>query len=147
VNSTSSPLCLSLTISDDSAVPGTPVTAFQPQKQYGNRYEVTPKHTPFKPYTLKTPGTPTLAAFNLSNSKSLEPMDCLVPPEWTELAIQHELIPVTAHVHGFQLNVANQVLMQRGDAVVISPTGSGKSLTWALPLIARKEAVSLGEFS
>jgi hypothetical protein len=143
VTSISSPLRLSLTISDDSAVPETPVTAFQPQKQYRNGYEVTPKSTPFKPYTLKTPGTPTLAAFNLSNSKSLEPADCLDPSEWTELAIQYKLIPAAAHVHGFQVNVANQVLMRRGDAVVISPTGSGKSLTWVLPLIARKEGVSL----
>ncbi|KAJ7340586.1 hypothetical protein DFH08DRAFT_925287 [Mycena albidolilacea] len=114
-------------VSNDSSVPGTPVAAFQPQKQYRNGYEVTPKATPspFKPYTLRTPGTPTLAAFNLSNSKSLEPMDCLDPSEWTKLAIQHGLILATAHVHGFQFNVANQ------------------SLTWVLPLIARKEGVSL----
>ncbi|KAJ7916693.1 hypothetical protein B0H13DRAFT_1871021 [Mycena leptocephala] len=70
-------------------------------------------------------------------------MDFLDPSEWTELAIQHELIPATAHVHGFQFHVANQVLMRRGDAVVISPTGSGKSLIWVLPLVARKEGVSL----
>ncbi|KAJ7245499.1 P-loop containing nucleoside triphosphate hydrolase protein [Mycena rebaudengoi] len=33
--------------------------------------------------------------------------------------------------------------MRHADAVVISSTGSGKSLTWTLPLLARKEGISL----
>ncbi|KAJ7194955.1 hypothetical protein GGX14DRAFT_404312 [Mycena pura] len=33
--------------------------------------------------------------------------------------------------------------MRRGDALLISPTGSGKSLTWILPLLARKEGMFL----
>ncbi|KAJ7679453.1 P-loop containing nucleoside triphosphate hydrolase protein [Mycena polygramma] len=33
--------------------------------------------------------------------------------------------------------------MRRGDAVVIAPTGSGKSLTWILPLLARQGGTSL----
>ncbi|KAJ7130595.1 hypothetical protein C8R44DRAFT_572903, partial [Mycena epipterygia] len=43
----------------------------------------------------------------------------------------------------FQVQIANLVLMRHADAVVISPTGSGKSLTWTLPLLARKEGISL----
>ncbi|KAJ7867334.1 hypothetical protein B0H14DRAFT_2247214, partial [Mycena olivaceomarginata] len=43
----------------------------------------------------------------------------------------------------FQVQIANLVLMRHADAVVISSTGSGKSLTWTLPLLARKEGISL----
>ncbi|KAJ7907262.1 hypothetical protein B0H13DRAFT_1583134, partial [Mycena leptocephala] len=43
----------------------------------------------------------------------------------------------------FQIQVAHLVLRRDTDAVVISPTGSRKSLTWILPLLARKEGISL----
>ncbi|KAJ6570689.1 P-loop containing nucleoside triphosphate hydrolase protein [Mycena sp. CBHHK59/15] len=33
--------------------------------------------------------------------------------------------------------------MRRGDVIVISATGSGKSLSWTLPLLARGEGISL----
>ncbi|KAJ6587816.1 hypothetical protein B0H10DRAFT_1831369, partial [Mycena sp. CBHHK59/15] len=43
----------------------------------------------------------------------------------------------------FQVQISNLVVMCCSDAVVVSSTGSGKSLSWILPLLARKEGISL----
>ncbi|KAJ7256039.1 P-loop containing nucleoside triphosphate hydrolase protein, partial [Mycena rebaudengoi] len=63
--------------------------------------------------------------------------------QWNEIALKSQAIPIGATLHSFQVQIANLVLMHHADAVVISSTGSGKSLTWTLPLLARKEGISL----
>ncbi|KAJ6523317.1 hypothetical protein B0H19DRAFT_1215090 [Mycena capillaripes] len=111
--------------------------------RYRSGYEVTPKATPYKSYALNNPGTPTQTAFDLSQKKSLNYTTALDPYEWNQVAVESNLLPAGVCVHAFQVEVCNTVLMRRGDCVLISPTGSGKSLTWTLPLAARKEGISL----
>lgn len=123
--------------------PGNPLAPAQSQKQYRSGYEVKPKALAFKPYALNNPGTPTQAAFDLSKQDPLQSVVALDPEQWSKLAVQMELLPPSAELHSFQVQVCNLVLMRRGDCVLISPTGSGKSLTWTLPLAARKEGISL----
>ena len=43
----------------------------------------------------------------------------------------------------FQMQCSNVVIGRMGDMVVIAPTGSGKSLLWALPLLVHKAGISL----
>ncbi|KAJ7252893.1 hypothetical protein C8J57DRAFT_1077137, partial [Mycena rebaudengoi] len=88
-------------------------------------------------------GTPRQRAFDLSKSASLKSIPALDPSEWNELAIKSRVIPADAQLRSFQVRISNLVLMRHPDAVVISPTGSGKSLSWTLPLLARKEGISL----
>jgi hypothetical protein len=123
--------------------PGNPLAPVLSQKQYRGGYEVKPKALTFKPYALNNPGTPTQAAFNLSKQDPIQSIDALDPEQWSKLAVEMELLPPGAELHAFQVQVCNLVLMRRGDCVLISPTGSGKSLTWTLPLTARKEGISL----
>ncbi|KAJ6578552.1 P-loop containing nucleoside triphosphate hydrolase protein [Mycena capillaripes] len=99
-----------------------PLAPVKTHKRYRSGYEATPKATPFKPYALNNPAA-------------------LDPYEWTK--IESNSLPAGVRVHSFQVEVCNTVLMCRGDCVLISPTGSGKSLTWTLPLAARNEGISL----
>ncbi|KAJ7794724.1 hypothetical protein B0H14DRAFT_3114787 [Mycena olivaceomarginata] len=123
--------------------PGNPLAPVLSQKQYRGGYEVKPKALTFKPYALNNPGTLTQAAFNLSKEDPIQSIDALDPEQWSKLAVEMELLPPGAELHAFQVQVCNLVLMRRGDCVLISPTGSGKYLTWTLPLTARKEGISL----
>ncbi|KAJ7908414.1 P-loop containing nucleoside triphosphate hydrolase protein [Mycena leptocephala] len=70
-------------------------------------------------------------------------MATLDPSQWNAIALNSQAIPIGATLHSFQVQIANLVLMRHADAVLISSTGSGKSLTWTLPLLARKEGISL----
>ncbi|KAJ7891139.1 P-loop containing nucleoside triphosphate hydrolase protein [Mycena leptocephala] len=100
------------------------------QKQYRSGYEVKPKAPSFKPYALNNPAP-------------LQSVLTLDPDEWRKIAVENKLLPPDANLHSFQIQVCNYVLMNKGDCVLISPTGSGKSLTWTLPLAARDEGISL----
>jgi ATP-dependent helicase YprA (DUF1998 family) len=79
----------------------------------------------------------------LSCTTPLAHKDSLDPYEWKQIAVLHRLIPAGASLYSFQISAANLALSQHGDAVVIAPTGSGKSLTWILPLLACKAGISL----
>ncbi|KAJ7831849.1 hypothetical protein B0H14DRAFT_2592415 [Mycena olivaceomarginata] len=105
--------------------------------------EKTPRAPSFKPFALNNPGTPRQKAFDLSSPTSMKSMVTLDPYQWNALALKSQAIPIGATLHSFQVQIANLVLMRHADAVVISSTGSGKSLTWTLPLLARKEGISL----
>ncbi|KAJ7605898.1 P-loop containing nucleoside triphosphate hydrolase protein, partial [Roridomyces roridus] len=63
--------------------------------------------------------------------------------QWTDLAIKWGILPVGSNIKSYQVWISNLVLARDRDAVVISPTGSGKSLSWVLPLLAQKEGISL----
>jgi hypothetical protein len=123
--------------------PSNPLAPVHSQKQYRSGYEIKPKAPSFKPYALNNPGTPTQAAFDLSQKALLKSVLALDPDEWRKIAVENELLPADANLHSFQVQVCNYVLMSKGDCVLISPTGSGKSLTWTLPLAARNEGISL----
>ncbi|KAJ7356530.1 ATP-dependent DNA helicase [Mycena albidolilacea] len=123
--------------------PGNPLAPRKPKKQFLNGYEKTARTPGYKPYSLNNPGTPRQTAFDISSSTPLKPVLALDPSQWNELAINSGAIPPGAALHSFQIRIANLVLMQHTDAVLISSTGSGKSLTWILPLLARKEGISL----
>jgi hypothetical protein len=123
--------------------PGNPLTPIKHRKQFRNGYEQSPKTPSYCPYSLNNPGTPRQRAFDLSKSASLKSIPALDPSEWNELAIKSRVIPADAQLRSFQVRISNLVLMRHPDAVVISPTGSGKSLSWTLPLLARKEGISL----
>jgi superfamily II DNA or RNA helicase len=43
----------------------------------------------------------------------------------------------------YQVEAANWVIARKGDLCIIAPTGSGKSLVWALPLLEQKDGISL----
>ncbi|KAJ7243186.1 P-loop containing nucleoside triphosphate hydrolase protein [Mycena haematopus] len=123
--------------------PGNPLAPGKQRKQFQGGYEKSPKIPSYRPFSLNNPGTPRRKAFNLSSTTSLRPLPSLDPSEWATLALKSQAIPTGASLHSFQIQVANLVLRHDTDAVVISPTGSGKSLTWILPLLARKEGISL----
>ncbi|KAF8214487.1 hypothetical protein K438DRAFT_1749598 [Mycena galopus ATCC 62051] len=123
--------------------PSNPLAPTKQKKQYQNGYETTPRALSFKPYALNNIGTPHRKAFDLSNTTRLKSLPTLDPSQWNALALNSQAIPIGTTLHSFQIQVANLALMRHTDAVVISPTGSGKSLCWTLPLLARKEGISL----
>ncbi|KAJ7684986.1 ATP-dependent DNA helicase [Mycena polygramma] len=123
--------------------PSNPLAPTKHRKQYRNGYEQTPKTPSFRPYSLNNPGAPRQRAFEISVPTPLLPIPTLDPSEWNKLALGSHAIPVGATLHSFQIEIANLVLMRHTDVVLISCTGSGKSLSWILPLLARKEGISL----
>ncbi|KAJ7626742.1 P-loop containing nucleoside triphosphate hydrolase protein [Mycena rosella] len=133
----------SATIDQSFDSPGNPVGPTKPRKQHRNGYEATPKTPSFQPFALNNIGAPQQKAFDLSNPAPLGLIPALDPSEWNKLALRCRAIPAGANLHSFQIEISNWVGMHHGDAVVISSTGSGKSLSWVLPLLARKEGISL----
>ncbi|KAJ7064234.1 P-loop containing nucleoside triphosphate hydrolase protein [Mycena amicta] len=123
--------------------PGNPLAPLKHRKQHRNGYEQTPKTPSFRPFALNNPGAPNQRAFELSKTTCLTAIPALDPSQWNQLALDSRAIPLGAALRSFQIQIANLVLMRRGDALVISATGSGKSLSWTLPLLARKEGISL----
>ncbi|KAJ7624217.1 ATP-dependent DNA helicase [Mycena polygramma] len=113
------------------------------RKQYRNGYEQTPKTPSYQPYALNNPGAPRQRAFDISVPTPLLPIPTLDPSQWNALAAGSHAIPAGVALHSFQIQIANLVLMRHTDALVISCTGSGKSLSWILPLLARGEGISL----
>jgi superfamily II DNA or RNA helicase len=113
------------------------------RKLFKNGYEVTPKGLYSPSYALNSPGARTQVPLERADATPLAPQKALDPYKWTDIAVQNNLIPLGGRLHSFQIAAANLVLMQRGDGVIISPTGSGKSLTWVLPLLACQKGISL----
>ncbi|KAJ7652375.1 P-loop containing nucleoside triphosphate hydrolase protein, partial [Mycena polygramma] len=112
-------------------------------KIHRNGYETAPKTPSYIPFALNNVGHPRQKAFTIDKPDLLRTCPALDPTEWTSLAVKAGAIPATADVRGYQVEISNLVLMRRGDTVVIAPTGSGKSLTWILPLLARQGGTSL----
>jgi superfamily II DNA helicase RecQ len=59
------------------------------------------------------------------------------------LAIDTGIIPDGSNLHAFQIECTNIVMEHAGDVLVVSLTGSRKSLVWLLPLLAQQGGVSL----
>ncbi|KAJ7689902.1 P-loop containing nucleoside triphosphate hydrolase protein [Mycena rosella] len=115
--------------------PGNPVAPAKARKLHRNGYEVTPQTPLFRPFALNNTGATRQKAFDITNPTPLEPIPTLDPSEWKELALESHAIPTGANLHSFQVDISNLVVMCRGDSVVIASTGSGKSLSWVLPLL------------
>lgn len=120
-----------------------PLAPATTRKIHRNGYEQKPKTPSYRPFALNNPGQSRQRAFAISKDTSLPVLDALDPSEWNDLAREAGAIPVTATLHSFQVQISNLIIMRRGDAVAVTATGSGKSLTWTLPLLARKEGISL----
>jgi hypothetical protein len=126
-----------------SHFPRTPLASVNNRKIHRNGYETAPKTPSYIPFALNNIGHPRQKAFTIDKPDHLPVCLALDPSEWTSLAVKAGAIPAEAQVRGYQVQISNLVLMRKGDALVIAPTGSGKSLTWTLPLLARKEGTSL----
>ncbi|KAJ7239840.1 hypothetical protein C8J57DRAFT_1563179 [Mycena rebaudengoi] len=123
--------------------PRTPLATKTNQKLHRNGYETAPKTPSYSPFALNNRGYPRQTAFSISRADHLALCPALDPSEWTGLVVKAGAIPKIASLRSFQVEISNFVLMRRGDAVVVSPTGSGKSLSWTLPLLACREGISL----
>jgi hypothetical protein len=106
-------------------------------------YPVSPASPSFTPYNLNNAGMKRQTAFSAPELPALEKLNALDPDQWNKLAQEHKIIPSEAALHSFQVQIANRILMRMGDALVIAPTGQGKSLLWTLPLLAWKAGISL----
>ncbi|KAJ7041687.1 hypothetical protein C8F04DRAFT_1031111 [Mycena alexandri] len=126
-----------------SHFPRTPLSAIPNRKIHRNGYETAPKTPSFIPFALNNIGHPRQKPFTVDKPQLLPTCPALDPSEWTSLAIKAGAIPANASVRGYQVRLSNLILRRGGDAIVIAPTGSGKSLTWTLPLLARKGGISL----
>lgn len=115
-------------------------------KIYRNGYETKAQTPSYKPYSLNSRGHTQQKAFAFGEPTKnagiamKEPLSC---EEWTELAREAGAIPEGAVVKDFQVQCSNIVIGRTGDVCVVSPTGSGKSLLWLLPLLAQKHGIAL----
>ncbi|KAJ6626328.1 hypothetical protein B0H10DRAFT_1781634, partial [Mycena sp. CBHHK59/15] len=123
--------------------PGNPLAPVLHRKQHRNGYEQTPQTPSYLLFVLNNPGAPRQHPFDLLNSTQLQPIAALDPWEWNDLAVESRSIPAGAELHSFQVQISNLIVMRHSDAVVVLSTGSGKSLSWILPVLARKEGISL----
>jgi hypothetical protein len=97
-------------------------------KHYRNGFETMPKVPAFRPYTLNSPGFPRQQAFTIASPVQLESHKALNSLQWNTLARDAGLLQDGSHLHDFQMECANAVMEQGQDVIVVSPTGSGKSL-------------------
>jgi hypothetical protein len=74
---------------------------------------------------------------------TIEPMGPLPCIRWNELARESCILPDGCDLQSFQTQCSDIVIGLGGDVCIISPTGSGKSLLWILPLLAQKKGISL----
>ena len=108
-----------------------------------NGFETKPKVLAYSPYTLNSPGFPRQQAFKIASPVEIRSQKALSPAQWNALAVDATLISAGSQLRNFQVECANIVMERSGDVIVVSPTGSGKSLVWVLPLLARRGGISL----
>lgn len=70
-------------------------------------------------------------------------MEALDTKEWDKLALEAGVLRTGQTVKDYQVNASNHIISRKGDMCVVAPTGAGKSLIWALPLLAQKRGISL----
>jgi len=98
----------------------------------------------YKLYALNSQGDNRQRAYAFEDEiPTIEPMDPLSPIRWNELARESNILPDKCNLQDFQMQCSDIVIGLGGDVGVISPTGSGKSLLWILPLLAQKKGISL----
>ncbi|KIM82722.1 hypothetical protein PILCRDRAFT_7633 [Piloderma croceum F 1598] len=113
---------------------------------YRNGYEVKPQTPSYKPYALNSRGHKRQRPFSfddVSGDPIIVPMQPLSQEKWNAEAKASCWLPEGCELRPFQTECADIVIGQAGDACVIAPTGSGKSLLWVLPLLAQKRGISL----
>ncbi|KAI0764476.1 P-loop containing nucleoside triphosphate hydrolase protein [Irpex lacteus] len=112
--------------------------------QFQNGWEATPKPPSYTPYALDPYARKRL---KVSNAESVQPLLARRKPlsevRWNALAHEARFIEEGQSLRSFQMQCANAVISRLGDVVVVAPTGAGKSLVWALPLLAVKDGICL----
>lgn len=112
--------------------------------RYRNGYEVKPQTPSYKPYMLNSRGRKRQRAYAFEDEiHAIEPMEPLSPTEWNRLARENNILPLNAELREFQMQCANIAIGLAADVCVISPTGSGKSLLWLIPLLVQSKGISL----
>ena len=119
-------------------IPRVPLRNKVNQKHYRNGFETKPKTPAYRPYTLNSPGFPRQQAFAIVSPVEIRSQKVLGPPQWNALAVEATIISAGSQLCDFQIECANIVMERSGDVIIVSPTGSGKSLVWVLPLLARQ---------
>ena len=115
-----------------------------PRKQWQNGYEKAPKAISFEPYAMSKRGASKRASFFLeTNTYVLKPLPPLTVPQWNALAHNVGLLPVTFSMRTFQMQGSNLVIARKKDLILISPTGSGKSVLFSAALHAQKHGISI----
>ncbi|KAJ7693747.1 hypothetical protein B0H14DRAFT_3175264 [Mycena olivaceomarginata] len=105
----------------DTPTPSPPATPVR--KLFKNGYEVTPKGLYSPSYALNSPGARNQVPLERADAIPLAPQKALDPYEWTDIAVQNNLIPLGGRLHSFQVTAANLVLMQRGDVETCQSNG------------------------
>ncbi|KAK7473221.1 ATP-dependent DNA helicase RecQ [Stygiomarasmius scandens] len=111
------------------------------KKPIQNGYEKTPRALSYTPYCLNERGSTKRKAISRGPEVFVIPANPICSDRWNYVAVQSGLIPSGGALRPMQLACANAVLERSGDIILISPTGSGKSLLWCLPLVARSLGV------
>jgi ATP-dependent helicase YprA (DUF1998 family) len=120
------------------------VNTLKTRRQYRNGYECKPTTPSYKLYALNSRGHKRQRAYAFEDEiPTIEPMEPLSPIRWNKLARESNILPDKCNLRDFQMQCSDIVIGLGGDVGVISPTGSGKSLLWILPLLAQKKGISL----
>lgn len=113
-------------------------------KQWRNGYEVKHKAPSYTPYSLRSGRTfEYRKAFAFDAATQVQSHEALGTNEWNQLAAAASVIRPGWRLRDFQVDGSNIIIRRKKDLVVIVPTGHGKSLLWILPLLVRKESISL----
>ena len=113
------------------------------KRRYRNGYEIKHQTPSFKPYSLPYTGRRVQRAFSSEIATGIQPHDPLSMEQWNALVHCAQILSLPAHLREFQIECANLVLSRSRDICIIAPTGQGKSLLWALPLLMQSAGCSL----
>lgn len=104
---------------------------------------VKPKTPSYRPFSINNPGHSRQQAFAFPALNKLVSKGPLGMGEWNELAVTAGVLQPGQVLKEYQMEAANYIVSRKGDMCVIAPTGAGKSLVWALPLLVQKRGISL----
>ncbi|KAF4612582.1 hypothetical protein D9613_012725 [Agrocybe pediades] len=113
------------------------------RKSYRNGYETKPKTPSYRPYTINNPGRARTKAFAFPTFPRLQKLKPLTADEWNRLAWVEGVLGEGMRLKDYQVEAANVIVSRERDLCIVAPTGSGKSLTWVLPLLAQGKGISL----
>jgi hypothetical protein len=114
------------------------------KKLYRNGFEAKPQTPSYKPYALNSRGWKRQHSYAFDDEKvCVKPMKPPSCARWNELAVEARILPDGCALWDFQMQCSDIVVEMARDVCVISPTGSGKSLLWLLPLLVQKDGISL----
>ena len=113
------------------------------KRRYWNGYEIKHQMPSFKPYSLPYTGRQPQHAFSSEIATGIQPHDPLSTEQWNALVHSVQILSPPVHLREFQIECANLILSRSQDICIIAPTGQGKSLLWALPLLVQSAGCSL----